>query len=79
MAKDLFVDIKFYWPSLHVSAKKKKKKKKKAGYLPHSFVDFNGPRARLERKNEAIAIPSNLDPRSLVKNDIFSLPYLVGQ
>ena len=79
MAKDLFVDIKFYWPSLHVSVKKKKKKKKKAGYLPHSFVDFNGPRARLERKNEAIAIPSNLDPRSLVKNDIFSLPYLVGQ
>ena len=79
MAKDLFVDIKFYWPSLHVSVKKKKKKKKKAGYLPHSFVDFNGPRARLERKNEAIAIPSNLDPRSLVKSDIFSLPYLVGQ
>lgn len=79
MAKDLFVDIKFYWPSLHVSVTKKKKKKKKAGYLPHSFVDFNGPRARLERKNEAIAIPSNLDPRSLVKNDIFSLPYLVGQ
>ena len=79
MAKDLFVDIKFYWPSLPVSVKKKKKKKKKAGYLPHSFVDFNGPRARLERKNEAIAIPSNLDPRSLVKNDIFSLPYLVGQ
>ena len=79
MAKDLFVDIKFYWPSLHVSVKKKKKKKKKAGYLPHSFVDFNGPRARLERKNEAIAIPSNLDPRSLVKNDIFSLPYLAGQ
>ena len=79
MAKDLFVDIKFYWPSLHVSVKKKKKKKKKAGYLPHSFVDFNGPRARLERKNEAIAIPSNLDPRSLVNSDIFSLPYLVGQ
>ena len=78
MAKDLFVDIKFYWPSLHVSVKKKKKKKK-AGYLPHSFVDFNGPRARLERKNEAIAIPSNLDPRSLVNSDIFSLPYLVGQ
>ena len=79
MAKDLFVDIKFYWPSLHVSVKKKKKKKKKAGYLPHSFVDFNGPRARLERKNEAIAIPTNLDPRSLVNSDIFSLPYLVGQ
>ena len=79
MAKDLFVDIKFYWPSLHVSVKKKKKKKKKAGYLPHSFVNFNGPGARLERKNEAIAIPSNLDPRRLVKKDIFSLPYLVGQ
>ena len=79
MAKDLFVDIKFYCPSLHCSVKKKKKKKKKAGYLPDSFEDFNGPRARLERKNEAIAIPSNLDPRSLVKKDIFSLPYLVGQ
>ena len=79
MAKDLSVDIKVYCPSLHCSVKKKKKKKKKTGYLPHSFVDFNGPRARLERKNEAIAIPSNLDPRSLVKKDIFSLPYLVGQ